>query len=134
MKYPFFFLAIIIFAVFSLYQGCKDTISGTELDNKTIPDKNVSFSANLQTVFEVKCASSGCHDDGTRSGGIALTTWSGVTNPEILVPYKPENSKLVWSIERLAGIQPMPPLGYPALTNAQLTGIKTWIQEGAKNN
>lgn len=134
MKNHYFILTFIL-GTLLVYTGCKDTISGNELDKKAIPDSNVSFSQNLQPVLEVKCANSGCHDDGTRSGGISFTTWANATSdPNVVYPGKPENSSMVWSIERLPNVQAMPPVGYPPLTAAQINGIKTWIKEGAKNN
>jgi hypothetical protein len=125
---------LLFFSFISLifYLGCKDTT--TNIDSKTIPDSNVSFGEHIFPVFQTKCAIRGCHDDGTKAGGISLTTWVGATDPNIVVKGEPDNSPLVWSIEALAGISPMPPIGYPPLTQNQINGIKTWIKEGAKNN
>ena len=51
-----------------------------------------------------------------------------------MVKGDPSTSKLVWSIDRNPGVKLMPPTGYPPLTPEQITGIKTWITEGALNN
>ena len=129
------FVLVLIISFTFTYFGCKDSITGSQLDSKTIPDYNVSFSQNLQPVLEIKCASSGCHDDGTRAGGLSLTTWANTTaDPSVVFPGKPENSKLVWAIQRQPAVSPMPPDGYAPLTAAQIKGIITWIKEGAKNN
>lgn len=135
MKNTVSFLLLIIFASLMLYSGCKDTISGEELDKRIIPDKNVSYAENIQPVLNIKCAGSGCHDDATNAGGITLTTWASTTlDPNVVFPGKPENSRLVWAIEGRSGVSGMPPIGYATLTINQITGIKTWIAEGAKNN
>lgn len=129
--------SFLIIAYILLFTGCKDTVAGSEdIDKVIIPSSNVSFSKYIFPVFNVKCATSGCHDDGTRAGNLSLTSWANATiDPSIIFPGKPNNSKLVWAIEGQAGIAPMPPIGFiRPLTPNQIQGIKTWIAEGAKNN
>src|SRR5690606_20906153 len=101
-----------------IYSGCKDTISGEELDKRIIPDKNVSFTQHIQPVFEVKCATSGCHEDATRAGGLSLTSYINTTaDPSIVFPFEPNSSRLVWAIDpQFASPTPMPPIPYPPLT------------------
>ncbi len=137
MKKIISLLVFVSFASVMFYAGCKDTISGLEIDKRPIPTSNVSYSANLQPVLNVKCATSGCHDDISRAGGISFTTWANTTaDPNVVFPGKPENSSLVWAIEGNPAVSPMPPPGYPSyvFTSAQIQGVKTWIKEGAKNN
>lgn len=123
-----------IFGLF-LYSGCKDTITGSQLDQRTIPDSNVSYQQDIQPIFDLKCSNSGCHDNASMAGGVSLSTWANTTaDPGVVFPGKPDNSRLVWTIEHYAGEPPMPPVGYPSLTQNQIRGIRTWIQEGAKNN
>ena len=130
MKINLILFAIFIFIV--SYTGCKDTTTG--IDNKTIPSSNVSYGEYIAPLFLTKCANSGCHDDATRAGGVSLISWVGATDLNIIIQGDSKDSPLVWSIDRIAGIPPMPPLGSAALTANQIAGIKTWIDEGAKNN
>lgn len=134
MKKTFPYLVILIFAGF-LFFSCDDSITGSELDNKVIPSSNVSYQEYIQPVFTTKCAMSGCHDDRTQSGGIALTSYGYATaSYSMIAPGLPANSKVVWAIEG-NGARLMPPLGVVnPLTKNQIEGIKTWIKEGAKNN
>ena len=128
---------VLIFSSIIFYTGCKDTVAGSEdIDSIIIPSSNVSFSEYIQPVFFVKCATSGCHDDGNRAGGLSLTSWANTTiDPSVVFPGKPNNSKLVWAIEGQAGIPPMPPTGFARpLTVNQIQGIRIWVEEGAKNN
>ncbi len=127
--------AILIFSACCLV-SCDDTITGKDIDSKIIPSVNVSYIEYIQPVFEVKCNFSGCHEDATRAGGLALTTWAGATaDPGIVFPGEPQNSRMVWTIDPgYSSATPMPPVGYPVLTINQIEGIKTWIKEGAKNN
>jgi Planctomycete cytochrome C len=131
MKFAFYALCISVSCLIIL-AGCDDTAKG--IDNVTIPSSNVSFAKYIQPLFISKCGDSGCHDGETNAGGIDLTTWVGATNPQIVVAGDPDNSTLVWAIEDRPGISPMPPYGYSGLNSNEITGIKTWIKEGAKNN
>jgi len=118
-----------------LIAACDDTKNVTDIDNIIIPSSNVSYSQYIQPVLTAKCARAGCHDDQTQAAGLSLTSWSNTKqNYLVVAPGLPQNSKLVWSIEGTSG-NIMPPLGYSSPVNKnQIEGIKTWIQEGAKNN
>ena len=116
-----------------IYLSCDDTT--TNVDNNVIPDSNISYSQHIQPIFNAKCVN--CHGVGYTKAGLNLTTWAGTTaDPNIVFPGEPDNSKLVWSIEGNPAVSPMPPIDspYPALTQNQVNGVKTWIKEGAKNN
>ena len=117
-----------------LYSGCDDTISGSDIDNRIIPDSNVSYSKDIAPIFLVKCNS--CHNSSNSEGGVDLSNYSGVINPAILVPYASDTSLLVWTVERRPGFAAMPPLesSIGPFTARQINGLKTWIDEGAKNN
>ena len=89
---------IIISLIFLL--GCDDTLTNENVDNKPIPDSNVSFADHIYPVFQVKCAFSGCHAQPNPADGIDLSTWAGVTaDPNIVFPGEPDLSRLVWAIE-----------------------------------
>ncbi|MBI9069977.1 MAG: hypothetical protein JEY94_00165 [Melioribacteraceae bacterium] len=128
-------LGLIFFSIIVIV-GCDDTITNSDIDNKIIPDNNVSFKEHIRPLLQVKCANSGCHNDSDRGGfsNYSVSTWASITsNTLYLLPYDPENSSLVWAIEGNSA-NPMPPVGYPPLTTNQIDGIKTWILEGADNN
>ncbi|QQS37644.1 MAG: hypothetical protein IPM56_06745 [Ignavibacteriales bacterium] len=130
-----FLFIVITFIVSLLSGGCEDSITDNDIDNRIIPDSLVSFSQHLQPVFEIKCVS--CHDDNTKAGGLSLTTWAGTTaDGRVVVPFTPDNSVIVWTVEGRAGITPMPPLNspYKPFTQNQVNGLKKWIEEGAQNN
>ncbi len=128
------FISLYLLITLVIFTGCKDTITGNQLDSVVIPSSNVSYSKYIQPVFNLKCANSGCHDDATSAGGYSLTTWAGATNPLYVSKGNANTSTLVQSVEGLSGANPMPPVGYPVLTQNQIQGVKTWVAEGAKNN
>jgi hypothetical protein len=131
-KYTSILLAASFMALLFFF-GCDDS----NPTNIVIPSKNVSYSKYIQPLFNISCAISGCHDNSTAAGGLALISWSTtVSNPQIVFPYNADNSMLVWAVQGRAGTNPMPPINstIPPLTQNQVSGIITWINEGAKNN
>lgn len=129
---------LLIFLFFTLFfiVSCDDTLTVEDVDSKPMPQSNISFSQNIYPILQVKCAFSGCHASSNPAQGLDLSTYSGVTaDPNIVFPGEPDLSKLIWAIEGRPPIEPMPPIGYARpVTNEQLRGIKTWIEEGAENN
>ena len=125
---------LFISGLISSFLGCDDTITVQDLDNREIPDSNVSYSKDIAPIFELKCVS--CHGNGRLDAGLDLTVWSGFVDGRIVVPSVSNNSVLVWTIEGRQGFPPMPPAGSPflPLTSKQIQGVKTWIDEGAENN
>ena len=106
-------LSLIIISLLFLL-GCDDTLTNENVDNKPIPDSNVSFADHIYPVFQVKCAFSGCHAQPNPADGIDLSTWAGVTaDPNIVFPGEPDLSRLVWTIDpSVSGVSKMPPIGY----------------------
>lgn len=126
---------LLISSVFLFFIGCDDTTNVDSLDKTEIPSSNVSFSKHIYPVFNLKCNNSGCHNDSDRKGGISLASYSAATaDGSVIFPGAPQNSRLVWAIQNQTGAMAMPPVGLSPLTANQITGIVTWIKEGAKNN
>lgn len=124
-----------ILCMIALLGGCDDTINNEDIDKIQIPTSNVSYSKYIQPVFTIKCNNKGCHNINDRAGNLSLDSHAEATlNSQIVFPGLPDNSKLVWTIERRPTVPIMPPLGYAPLTSNQIAGIKTWIKEGAKSN
>lgn len=126
-------LLIILFAITLIFSACDDTVTNAELDKRIIPSSNVDYYEHIQPVFNVKCATALCHDDGTRASNLSLTTYNNATaRLDLIFPGDADSSPLVWSIEGTGGSF-MPPQGAaPPLTDNQIQGIRTWIDEGAK--
>lgn len=125
-----FYLYLIYSMIFIL--GCDDQLNIPSDDE--LPMQNVSYSKHVQPIFNVRCATVGCHDDQTKSGNLSLTSWNNTTSDySIVFPGNPDQSRLILSIEGKS-IYPMPPIGRPPLTQAQIRAIRTWVEEGAKNN
>ena len=124
-----------------ILMGCVDMGSKQKPDDN--PNESVSFSSDIQPVFDISCATSGCHRAG-HSTNLNLTEGNSYTDlinvrsmnytPLKLVdPGKSEDSvlylKIVGSSE--TGSK-MPPGG--TLSDASIENIRAWIIEGAENN
>ncbi|NOX19283.1 MAG: hypothetical protein GXO87_13500 [Chlorobi bacterium] len=121
------FVSLLFFAV-----SCDSTAPN---DNE-IPASNVSYSQHIQPVLNVKCAISGCHDDATASGGYIMTSYTNVFRIPLVIPNEPNASHIYLAVTAQGGLTPMPPIyaSVPPMTDKEIQGLKTWIEEGAKNN
>jgi hypothetical protein len=90
----------------------------------------VSYQSDVQPVFDASCA--GCHGS---SGQLSLASYDdlmlgGVTGAAV-EPGNADDSLLVQRIE--GTVTPQMPLG-GSLEAGEITTIRTWIDEGAKDN
>ncbi len=103
-------------------------------------DDGVSFSSAVLPIFQSSCSGSGCHAPGGTSG-VNLSTWGDVTGSEgaqygtrVVVAGSAAASPLVEKLGASPRFGSRMPLGASPLSSAQVTTIRTWIDEGAKNN
>jgi len=125
------FFAAAFFAILFVV-GCDDT----SLNTIEIPPSNISYSQHIQPILNVKCAVTGCHDAATSAGGYNMSDWSGTVTIPFVIPNDPNNSLTVMTVTGQGGLPIMPPVNASILpmTDTEITGLKTWIKEGAKNN
>jgi uncharacterized membrane protein len=86
--------------------------------------ENMSFSTNIQPVITNNCL--GCHSGGAPSGGINLSSYSGVKAVA-------DNGRLLGAIKREPGFSPMPQ-GGDQLSPCTIDQFTAWIMDGAPNN
>lgn len=99
--------------------------------------QNVSFQAEVLPILQQYCVS--CHGN---TAGINLDSYDAVMNnngnnwkEKVVVPGNAENSGLYdVLLERPQFQLQQMPTGGPYLTGDEIEIIKTWINEGAKNN
>ena len=95
------------------------------------PSSNVSYSQDVQPMFNIGCTLSGCHENADMAGGLSLTSYvNAFADPGDIVKYAPKSSKLyeVMSGSLSHGGNPV-----DTLSN-HIKGIYDWILEGAPNN
>jgi len=144
-----------------LASGCAGGGSDDDLKRRgpgadcTPPDPTtISFSANVQPIFDGSCALGGCHAGGVPAGDLTLT--AGASRGELVdvpaaqipsrrrvVPGDADASYLIQKIEGTPGIfGQLMPLGCPdapeggatCLDANQMAAIRTWVEECALAN
>lgn len=107
---------------------CADT-SGTGNGGGINP--RACFARDILPVLFSKCASAGCHDAATHTGGYNFTTYA--TTKNTVVAGNPGQSKLYQVISNTSQDDKMPPAGSSQLTIAEIDSIGKWIRYGALN-
>ena len=130
------FCYLLCTVILCFVSSCKDQIADPNLNPIVFPDSNVSYSKQVDPLFQQRCALSGCHAGSSAQAGLDLLapSYSSLTNhqPRLVVSGASNNSLLAQRIDgRLA---PQMPYISQQLNANQITGIKKWIDEGAKNN
>lgn len=91
---------------------------------------DVCFESEVLPVVRNYCATSGCHDPGTREEGYDFSAYAGIRSA--VRPGHPGNSELI-EVMRENGEDKMPPAGYPQPSAEQIATIEAWIKSGAEN-
>ncbi len=126
MKVALFLAPAVILAIIA---GCSpgDITSPNQI---VFPAKNVSFKAQVQPYLTLACNNPGCHDVGTQSGGVDLSSYISIINtPNLAIPHD-TTSLLVQVLD--AGTYH--PVGQIIANDNQRAGIRQWILEGALDN
>ena len=97
------------------------------------PD-TVYFQNEILPLFQSRCAMSGCHASSNPAEGINLTSYASIMSSGEIVPYDATEGDIMEVIQETDpdDIMPQPP--NPPLTSAQITKLRTWINQGAPNN
>ena len=103
-----------------ILQGAKNNSCETSVCDTS----NISYSVNIKNIVAGKCQ--GCHSSSAASGGIDLSTYTGVKS-------KVTDGRLWGAVNHLAGFSPMPK-GGTKLSDCELGQIKKWMDAGAPNN
>jgi DNA-binding beta-propeller fold protein YncE len=108
-----------------------------------VSDQAHGYPEDIAEVLRVQCATSGCHNTQSAAGaaGLNLSTWEslfqGSRGGSAVVPYSPEQSYLLYSVNTDTGrgptLSPTMPLGGATLTDAQYERLRLWIADGARN-
>ncbi len=134
MKYSHLLLLSTILGTFVLLSSCKNVVgpsSGTQI---IFPNSNVSYTKQVQPLFDQDCSYYGCHDDQTAAGNVDLTSYTNLFSGQVgvVIPKDTVSSILIQVVEGKGYIMPPPPV--PKLNSNQIHGLKIWIMEGAQFN
>lgn len=107
--------------------SCTNDTIGVPSDTSTNPSSGVCFQNDVLPIMINNCANSGCHNTQSRVHGLDYTTYSGILKS--VKSGNASSSKLIKVIQS----GEMPPRGRPAVASADLSILRAWISEGAKN-
>lgn len=102
--------------------------------------ETMSFKDDVQPIFKLYCVS--CHNapngEGYKASGLDLSSYQGVMRGTkygpMIVPGNAENSNLMWLLDWRASPQLRMPHGKKQLPLGERDIIRTWINQGAKDN
>lgn len=97
------------------------------------PD-TVYFHNEILPLLNSGCAVSGCHNAASAEEGVVLTDYSNIIRTGKVKPGKPNDSKLYKVLIDNDPGDRMPPPPRSPFTTDQITKVRRWIEQGAKNN
>lgn len=113
--------------------GSGDTIPVITDEPVCDPD-TVYFQNDVLPILISGCGMSGCHDAETAQERVILTSYESVIRTGKITPGNPSGSKLYNVITTGESDDRMPPPPRASLTSEQIQLIRTWIEQGARNN
>lgn len=126
-------LLFIFAAAVVLFCRCNDDM----IDNSEdiiFPETDVSFEQHVQPLLNFNCSLSNCHSEYSAAGNVITSSYYYLFssyNGALVIPGKPDNSVL---IQILDGRLPHGYLTFWQINENQQQGMRTWIEEGARNN
>lgn len=95
----------------------------------------VSFATDVMPILSTNCAGAGCHTNARSFFfGTGRTGCPSVTEQRFVVPFDPDASYVVHKIEGTGICGMRMPRGRAPLSAGDITTIRTWIAEGARDN
>jgi uncharacterized protein DUF1549/uncharacterized protein DUF1553/cytochrome c len=96
------------------------------------PPATIDYQQQVHTILAAKCL--GCHSAERRSGGLSLAAYAdALDGGRSGAAIRPGNSAGSLLVQRITGeVAPSMPLGRPALSAGEISTIRGWIDEGAR--
>ena len=102
-------------------EACKDPV----VVEPCITD-SMSYDGGISVIFNANCATSGCHDPGTKRAGFDFSTYDGI---------KVANSTtIIKAINHDVDVSAMPGGGNPKLDSCTIEKIEKWFADDAPKN
>ena len=124
--------------------GPDDESNGGSNGEGRVVQADPSFANVIQEIFNRRgCASGSCHGSAQAAGlhlssGSSYASLVDVTATQAavarVIPGNANDSYLIVKVEGRQTVGQRMPIGGAALDNIDLTNLKNWINQGAKNN
>jgi len=119
-----------------LLSGCKKNVPG--------PDPNSGYPADVSTIINNKCSTTGCHTASSKAaaGGLSMTTWNelflGGNGGAVAIAYRPDQSWMTYytNTDTSKGVVLLPtmPFNGTPLSATEWQTLYDWITAGAPND
>lgn len=106
--------------------------TGIIIESNCDPD-TVYFVNTVLPLVVSSCGLTNCHDEASHRDGIVLTDYQSIITKGKIKPGDPGDSEFFETLTD-GGEDRMPPQPYARLDAEQIELLKTWIEQGAKNN
>lgn len=84
-----------------------------------------TYTANIKTILDANCATSGCHNSSSKKSGYDLSTYETTKTAAA-------NTAFVGSVQHKSGYSKMP-RDASKLSDADVKSITCWVQSGMPN-
>lgn len=120
---------------FLLLTSCSSGVVRSSQDI-IFPSSNVSYQNHVQPFFDVTCAFAGCHSSFNPAGGLSLASYLDVMRrPGLVISGRPDQSLLIQVVDTQLPSSALHPFSFQQrITQNHITGLRTWIREGARLN
>ena len=111
-----------------------------DLTNPSVTDNcdpdTVYFVNDISPLIISNCAKSGCHigSGGGEEEAKDLSSYEAIMNSDYVKPFHSSSSKMIESVTTGGGEDKMPPSPNTPLSSDQISMLKKWIDQGARNN
>jgi hypothetical protein len=126
-----------------VFLSCCSSDSSTSTEPPPAVKDDPSFAADIQSIFNNSCISSGCHNAGAAGGMVLLQgqSYANLVNAAStqepgktrVIPGDSANSYIVIKLEGRQTNGSRMPLG-GTLNSNSIQNVKNWVDKGAKNN
>jgi hypothetical protein len=138
MKARFLTVSAVYMLAILLLAGCSDKRNDPMSANQQPPPppvtQDVSFQSQIRPIFQQR-GCDGCHGG---NGGLFVQTVAqllqGGSHGPAIVPGKADSSNLIKKLSPNPPFGDRMPQGGPYLPDSTIQIIRTWINQGAKNN
>jgi len=97
-------------------------------------DDTVYFKNDILPILQSSCGTMGCHSQESATEGVVLTNYQDIIETGDVEPGRPDNSEIYELITEEDEDDRMPPPPNDRLSQEKIEMIRTWIEQGAKNN
>ena len=129
---PFFLITA--FIIESCQHNTFIDLTNPSVSENCDPDTTY-FQNEVLPLIISNCAKSGCHtsEGGGEEEAHDLSSYEAIMNSDYVDPFDANGSELIEVLTE-SGEDKMPPYPNEPLTSSQITILKSWINQGARNN